>query len=268
MRTEGLLAKGAAVLVAAFVVAPMILVVVMSFGSGTSFRFPPQTFTLNSYLRYFSEARWMVPTLNSVIIASASAILTLLVTAPAAFAFARYELRFRRVIRLLIMAPLMVPYIVMALAYFFFLGRIGLINTMPGVIIAHSCLAVPLVFLILTAGLKSFDWTLVRASQIAGASPFQTFRHVYLPLLRPSFLVAGLFSFVNSFDETVIALFISGRAASTLPRRMFESVRQESDPVIAAVSTLLFLLVAAAAIGVAWRQRHRERRRKTAVGPL
>ena len=243
-----------AVLVGGFVLVPMLLVAVMSFGEGASLRFPPRAFTIDSYIAYFINPSWTIPTINSFVIAGAAAVATLLVTTPAAFAFALFDFRGKRLVRLLIMMPLMVPFIVMALAYFFFFGQVGMLNTMSGVIVAHACLSIPVVFLIQSANLKSFDWTLVRASQACGADSFATFRFICLPLLRPSFLVAGLFAFITSFDETVISLFISGRAASTLPRRMFESVRQESDPIVAVVSTLLFTVVAVVAIAVAWRQ--------------
>ncbi len=254
------LPKVIAIAVGAFVVLPMLLIVVMSFGEGTSLRFPPTAFTLDSYKAYFSRADWMEPTLNSFVIALSSALITLIVTTPAAFAFASYNFPGKRLVRLLIMMPLMVPFIVMALAYFFFLGQIGLLNTMIGVIIAHSCLSLPIVFLIQSANLKSFDWTLMRASASCGAGPLASFRFVCLPILKPSFLVAGLFAFITSFDETVIALFISGRAASTLPRRMFESVRQESDPIVAVVSTLLFAIVVIAALSVAWHKARSKRK--------
>lgn len=248
-----------AVLVGGFVFLPMVLVVVMSFGSGTSLQFPPRAFTLHSYVTYFTSPSWTVPTLNSFVIGIGAAILTLLVTTPAAFAFALYEFPGKRLVRLLIMMPLMVPFIVMALAYFFFFGRLHLLNTMIGVVIAHACIAIPVVFLIQSANLKSFDWSLVRASQACGADAFATLRFVCVPLLKPSLLIAGLFAFITSFDETVISLFISGRAASTLPRRMFESVRQESDPVVAVVSTLLFAIVTVSAAVVAWHRSAKSR---------
>ena len=98
-------------------------------------------------------------------------------------------------------------------------------------------------FLIVSATLKGFDRNLERAAMSAGADPLRTFYHVTLPVLRPGFLVASLFAFIHSFDETVVAIFIAGRDASTLPRKMYESVRLETDPVLAVVSTLLFTIV-------------------------
>lgn len=226
-----------------FIAIPVVIVVVMSFGTDSSFRFPPRNFSFGSYGRYFTEARWLYPTLNSVIIALGTTVLTMVLTIPAALAFARESFAVRSLVRAMIMMPLTVPHIVMALAYFSFFGSIGILATHVGVIIAHTCISIPIAFLIITANLKGFDWTLVRASRSLGATPTATFFNVILPVLRPGFLIASLFAFINSFDETVIAIFVSGRAASTLPRRMFESVRQESDPVVAVVSTLLFALV-------------------------
>src|SRR5262249_17843943 len=108
-----------------------------------------------------------------------------------------------------------------------------------GMIIAHSVLSIPVAFLVIAAALKGFDRNLERAAMSAGAGPLRTFLWVTLPVLRPGILVGALFAFLHSFNEPVVAIFIAGRDASTLPKKMFESIRLESDPVIAVVSTLL-----------------------------
>ena len=106
-------------------------------------------------------------------------------------------------------------------------------------ILAHSALSIPVAFLVISAALKGFDRNLERAAMSAGAGPLRTFIWVTLPVLRPGFLVGALFAFLFSFNEAVVAIFIAGRDASTLPKKMFESIRLESDPIIAVVSTLL-----------------------------
>lgn len=131
----------------------------------------------------------------------------------------------------------------MAVGYYSYFGQLGIVHTHLGVIIAHTALAVPIAFLVLSANLKGFDRTLERAAMSLGASPVKTFIHVTLPILRPGLIISALFAFVQSFDETVVAIFISGRGAETLPRKMFDSIRQEADPVIAVISTLLFVVV-------------------------
>jgi putative spermidine/putrescine transport system permease protein len=137
------------------------------------------------------------------------------------------------------MLPLIVPAVVSALGYYSFLSPMRLVGTHAGMIIAHSVLSIPVAFLVIAAALKGFDRNLERAAMSAGAGPLRTFLWVTLPVLRPGILVGALFAFLHSFNEAVVAIFIAGRDASTLPKKMFESIRLESDPVIAVVSSLL-----------------------------
>jgi putative spermidine/putrescine transport system permease protein len=129
--------------------------------------------------------------------------------------------------------------VVSALGYYGLFARIHLVGTHLGMIIAHSVLSIPVVFLVVAASLKGFDRNLERAAYNAGAGPLRTFLWVTLPVLRPGILVGALFAFLHSFNEAVVAIFIGGRDAVTLPKKMFESIRLESDPVLAVVSTLL-----------------------------
>src|SRR5262249_11940269 len=114
-------------------------------------------------------------------------------------------------------------------------------GSLIGVSIAHTALAIPVSFLVMTATLKGFDRNLERAAMISGAPPLKTFFFVTMPVLAPGIVTAALFAFLASFNEPVVALFIAGRNASTLPKKMFESIRLETDPVIAVVSSLLIV---------------------------
>jgi putative spermidine/putrescine transport system permease protein len=236
-----------AALGALFLLAPILVVVPMSFSTAISFAFPPPGYWLGYYAKYFTSEEWLEPTLNSFVIAFGAMTLTMLLVVPAAFGYVRYRFRGKTIVNLLIMAPLIVPHVVSALAYYGFLGRAKLTGTLPGVMIAHGMLAVPVAFLVVSATLKGFDQNLERAAMSSGAGPLRTFVHVTLPILRPGMLVGALFAFLSSFNEAVVALFIGGRGAITLPKKMYESIRLESDPVIAVVSTLL---VSAVALGV------------------
>jgi putative spermidine/putrescine transport system permease protein len=240
----GLIAAG---LVALFLLLPIAIVVPMSFSTAISFEFPPPGYSLGYYAKYFTSEEWLTPTLNSLVIALGATALTLLLVVPAAFGYVRYRFRGKAFVNLLMMAPLIVPHVVSALAYYGFLGRARLTGTHLGVIIAHGVLAVPVAFLVITATLKGFDRNLERAAMSAGAGPLRTFFHVTLPVLRPGMLVGALFAFLSSFNEAVVVIFIGGRDAATLPKKMYESIRLESDPVIAVVSTLL---VSAVVLGV------------------
>jgi putative spermidine/putrescine transport system permease protein len=238
-----MLALVAALVVAAFLLAPLVIVVPMSFSTSMSLQFPPPGYWLGYYRQYFSDPRWLTPTLNSFVIATATTLLTLLLVIPAAFALVRHRFRGKSAANLLLMAPMIVPLVVSALGYYNTLGRLGLAGTHAGMILAHTALSVPVALLAVTAALKGYDPNLERAAMSAGAGPLRTFWWVTLPVLRPGILVGALFAFLHSFDETVVALFIAGRQASTLPKKMFESVRLETDPVISVVSTLLVTAV-------------------------
>jgi putative spermidine/putrescine transport system permease protein len=238
-----MLAVAAALVVAAFLLAPLVIIVPMSFSTALSLQFPPPGYWLGYYRQYVTDPRWLYPTLNSFVIATATMLVTLGLVIPASFALVRHRFRGKSAVNLLLMAPLIVPLVVSALGYYNTLGRLGLAGTHAGVILAHTALSVPVALLAITAALKGFDANLERAAMSAGAGPLRTFWWVTLPVLRPGILVGALFAFLHSFDETVVALFIAGREASTLPKKMFESVRLETDPVISVVSTLLFAVV-------------------------
>jgi putative spermidine/putrescine transport system permease protein len=226
-------------LAALFLVAPMAIIVPMSFSSAISFEFPPPGYWTGYYVQYFSNPAWLDATLNSFVIAFGSMVFTLLVALPAAFGFVRHQFYGKSAFNLLIMVPLIVPAVVSALGYYGFLSLLHLVGTHAGMIIAHSVLSIPIAFLVLSAALKGFDRNLERAAMNSGAGPLRTFLWVTLPVLRPGILVGALFAFLHSFNEAVVAIFIAGRDASTLPKKMFEAIRLESDPVIAVVSTLL-----------------------------
>lgn len=231
------------ILVVFFIAAPLVIVVPMSFSEARSLQFPPPGYWLGYYRAYFSDVTWLQPTWNSILIATVTMIVTMALVIPATFALVRYRFAGKKVADLMMLMPLAVPHIVMAIGYYSFLGELRLVHTHLGVIVAHTCLSVPIAFLVLSANLKGFDQNLERAAQSLGASPLRTFVHVTLPILRPGIIISALFAFIQSFDETVLAIFISGRNAETLPRKMFDSIRQEADPVIAVISTLLFVVV-------------------------
>jgi putative spermidine/putrescine transport system permease protein len=228
-----------AIFVAVFLIAPILIIIPMSFSTAVSFQFPPPGYSLGYYRAFFSSHDWLEPTFNSFVIAGASMVLTMLLVVPAAFGYVRHRFRGKSLFNLLVMAPLVVPHVVAALAYYGYLSALKLNGTIAGVILAHGVLAVPIAFLVVSATLKGFDRNLERAAMSAGAGPLRTFWWVTLPVLRPGMMVAALFSFLFSFNEAVVSIFIAGRGATTLPKKMFESIRLESDPVIAVVSSLL-----------------------------
>lgn len=232
-----------ATIVGLYILAPLVLVIPMSFNTSTSVEFPPTGYWLGHYGNFFHNQSWLRAIFNSTVIALATAVISMALVIPAAFAMVRHDFRGKSLIRIFLLLPFIVPSIVMALGYFVFYGYVGLNHTFTGVILAHTAGAIPICFLIVSAILKGFDRNVERAAISLGASQTQTFFLVTLPILKTGFFSAALFSFVHSFDEAVISLFISGRSVLTLPRKMFDALTTEADPIIAVVSTLLMLVV-------------------------
>jgi putative spermidine/putrescine transport system permease protein len=247
MRTARILALVGAL----FIAGPMFVVIPISFSTSPGLEFPPPGYSLQYYGRFFTDPNWMQPLFNSLVIGIGTMIVTMAISAPAAFALTRYRFRGKQFFNWLVLLPLIVPHIVMAMGFYSYFGQLRLVQTYTGIILAHTCLSIPISTLVLTAALKSFDRNLERAAASLGARPFTTFRLITLPIMMPTFAIAALFAFIHSFDETVIALFISGAVLATLPRQMFNSFYMQPDPVIAAASSLLFAVVLVA-IGANW----------------
>jgi putative spermidine/putrescine transport system permease protein len=211
-------------LILLFLALPIVVVMVVSFSSATYLTFPPPAFGMRWYTAYFASDDWLRPTWLSLWVAACVVVVATILGTLAAVGIGRLPRTLR------------VP----ASAYAF--ARYGLVGTPVGLILAHTCLAVPFVFISVSASLAGIDPRLEQAALSLGATPSGTFFQITLPLIRPGVLAGILFAFVTSFDELVVALFISGTGAVTLPRRMWDDVLYQIEPTIAAVSTLTIVL--------------------------
>jgi putative spermidine/putrescine transport system permease protein len=250
-----------AIIVGLIIILPTFIVIIASFSTARSFAFPPPGLWLGYYREFFQNPDWLDAVYNSVVIATASTLLTLLLVTPAAFGMVRFNFKGRNAANLLLLTPLMVPHIALALGYYIMFAPMQLIGTHLAVVLAHTALNIPIAFLIITASLIGFDRSLERAAANLGAGPVQTVLTITIPVILPGFAVAALFSFIHSFDETTIALFISGFTAKTLPRQMFESILYETNPQIAVAAALTTALacMAFALIGIfRWYGRRRQ----------
>src|SRR5262249_49124881 len=137
--------------------------------------------------------------------------------------------------------PLVIPAILIAIGIFLFYAQIGLNNTLTGIVLAHSVLAVPLVVITVASSLRSYDMNQEMVARSLGATGLRAFLAVTLPQLRISVLSGALLAFITSLDEVVISMFIAGGDRATLTKRMFNALRDEIDPTIASISTLLIL---------------------------
>jgi putative spermidine/putrescine transport system permease protein len=143
------------------------------------------------------------------------------------------------------LSPMIMPVIILAIAVYFFFAKLKLIGSVIGLVTAHTVLAVPFVIVIVTATLQGFDISLEKAAMNLGANRFRTFFKITFPLIRPGLLTGALFAFLTSFDEVIIAIFISGTTANTLPKKMWDSLTMETDPTITAIATMLISLTVA-----------------------
>lgn len=228
-----------------FLAFPIIVVTVVSFSTATYLTFPPPAFGLRWYEAYFGSEDWLKPTWVSLWVATAVVVLATFLGTLAALGIARLPRAMRLFATGLILSPLIVPGIVVAIGIYYAYSRYGLVGTPIAMVLAHTCLAVPFVVTSVTASLAGLDPRLEQASLSLGATPRATFWQVTLPLIQPGVLVGALFAFITSFDELIVALFISGTGAVTLPRRMWDDLRFQIDPTIAAVSTLTIVLTVA-----------------------
>ena len=243
------------VLILLVMIAPILVVVVLSFSSASYLTFPPPAFGLRWYREYLGSRDWLAATALSIEVAFAVVILSTFLGTLATLGLARLPRIARMLATGLILSPLIMPVIIVAIGVYYAFARYGLVGTPAGLILAHTCMAVPFVVTSVGASLAGFDRRLEMAALSLGATPFGTFRQVTLPLIMPGILVGALFAFITSFDELVVALFLSGANAVTLPRRMWEDLRYALDPTIAAVSTLTILVTVVPMLWVHWARR-------------
>ena len=243
---------GGAVLL--FLCLPIAVVMPMSFSSASSLEFPPPGLSLRWYQSFFGDPRWLRAAQNSLIVALAASVAALALGSIAAYGLVRGRFHGRAVLEGNFVAPLILPPVITAVALYIFFARIGLLGTLPGLILAHTVLTVPYVVLLMSVAIRAFD---VRIEQVAcslGASWFRMFRSVLLPNLLPSVLAAWIFAFIISFDEVIVTLFLAG-AYDTIPKRMFNELILQVNPTITAIATLLIALSVATIGIVAWLMR-------------
>jgi putative spermidine/putrescine transport system permease protein len=234
------LAWGSAILVLCFLVAPLLVVIPLAFSSAAYLTFPPPSYSLRWFERFFNNAQWIDSTLFSLRMAGLSALVSVAIGAPAAFALVRRRVALRLPAYLLMISPLVVPQVVAAVALYFMLANWRLVGTGTGFVLAYALLGVPYVIIVFIAGLRRFDRNLERAAASLGARPATVLGTVTLPLLIPTLASGLLFAFIIAFDDVVFGLFIAGRGATPLPIRMWDDIRLEISPQIAVVAVLLF----------------------------
>ncbi len=249
-----------------FLIAPILIVIPLSFNAEPYFTFTekmlsfdPEGYSLRWYDNIlthgmqnaqaardgawwsdaWNNAAWIKAAKSSVIIGFFATILATALGTLAALGLSQSQMPWRRPIMAILISPMIVPIIITATGLYFFYAKVGLSATYPGVIMAHATLGIPFVIITVTATLVGFDHSLTRAASSLGASPSTAFFKVTMPLILPGVVSGALFAFVTSFDEVVVVLFVAGFDQQTIPRQMWNGIREAISPTILSAATIL-----------------------------
>ncbi|MBL9060631.1 MAG: ABC transporter permease [Mangrovicoccus sp.] len=280
-------------LILLFLIAPILIIIPLSFNAQPYFTFTQKMLALDPEgysLRWYdflltfgmsapeaprdaawwadawSNSQWIRAAKNSVIIGVFSTLVATFLGTLAALGLSRPEMPFRRSIMAILLSPMIVPIIITATGLFFFYSATGLSGTYVGLVLAHAVLGIPFVIITVTATLVGFDRSLSRAAASLGAAPVTSFFKVTMPLILPGVVSGALFAFVTSFDEVVVVLFIAGPEQQTIPRQMWNGIREQLSPSILAVATILVAVSTALLATIEVLRRRSERLRGVTPG--
>jgi mannopine transport system permease protein len=259
MNPRSLLLNAYVYAVLAFILVPILIILPMAFSETEYLTFPPQGFTLRWFGEFFSSSRWMDAMWFSLRIAALTAVSTMVIGTMATYALVRGAGRVGTLFQALLIGPIVVPHIALAVALYLFFQQTGLSGTTLGYVFAHTIIALPFTVFTVAAALSSVDPALEDAAMSCGATRFAAFRLITLPIILPNVVSGGLFAFIISFDEPVVAFFLAGIRDKTLPRMMFDDIEQNLTPVIPAIAVLLTVLSIAVLIGAALLKRMADR---------
>ncbi|MGY9035345.1 MAG: ABC transporter permease [Rhodobacterales bacterium] len=238
------------IIVLFLLIVPSLVVIPMSFSGSQYLEFPPKSFSLRWYEAYFFSSSdngmgfndWMGATWTSIKVA----VLTIFVATPigtmAAYGLSNSSARVRGILFPIMISPMAVPIILVAIGLFYFFVQFKMVNSITGLVLGHSLVAMPLVLIIVLSALRNYDMNQEKVARSLGASRLRAFFEITLPQIKFSIISACLISFLTSFDEVIISLFVSGGDNSTITRAMFLALRDQIDPTIAAISTVLIII--------------------------
>jgi len=234
---------------------PFMVIVPLSFTSGDYLSFPPPGFSLRWYEHFMNTPKWYASGLQSIIIAVASAILASFFGTLASLGMWRGNWRYGPPLQNLLLLPLIVPPIISAIVFFRLWSKWHIVDTLFGLVLAHTILGLPYVVITVNASLANFDIKLEQAARSLGAGLWYVLRRVTVPCILPGILSGGLFAFVTSWDESIVALFLCGIRTSTLPRTMWDGIKYDFDPTVSVIATMLFVITSVVFVFFVVRQR-------------
>jgi putative spermidine/putrescine transport system permease protein len=244
--------RGACVGVLAFLLLPILVIIPLSFSDSSFLVYPIPGWSLKWYDNLLTSPEWLRAAKNSFIVAPAATVIATVLGTMAAVGLARTNFALKGALMSVLIAPMVVPIVVVGVSAYLFFAPLGLVDSYTGLIIVHAALGAPFVLTTVLATLQGFNQNLVRASLSLGANPLTTFFRITLPVIAPGVISGALFAFATSFDEVVVTLFLAGPDQVTLPRQMFTGIRENITPTIAAVATLLILFTTTLLLTLEW----------------
>ena len=239
-----------------YLVMPTFVIVPMSFSSQSYLSFPPPGWSTKWYAQMLARPDYPAAFMNSLKVGIPVALLSAALGTLAALGLVRGRPAGARTLTSLILAPLMLPQIILAIGMYPVMAKLGIIGTTPGIIMAHTVVCIPLVYITVAAALQSYPPTYELAAMTLGAGWWSTFRHVTFPMIRLGVFAGAILAFAFSFDELILALFLASPETRTLPRLLWQDLRQYVTPIIAAATTLVLCLSFALLAIAAWLQRN------------
>lgn len=230
----------------AFLLAPILVVCVVAFTSQGYLSLPTEGLSLRWFKAIGDNPEFARAFRDSLLLGAVSSTIAVAFSVPAALAIARHQFRGREAITALFLSPLMVPHIVLGIAFLRFFTQIGLGGTFAGLVLSHVVIILPFALRLILAASTGMDRSIENAAASLGATSWTTFRRVTLPLILPGVASGWVLAFINSFDEVTMTVFIASPETTTLPVRLFLYIQDNIDPLVAAVSaSLIFMTVAA-----------------------
>jgi putative spermidine/putrescine transport system permease protein len=234
--------KLAAAIMFVFMLAPVLIVIPISFSADNDMRFPPSGWSLRWYGAIFRDPTMVSAFSTSMLLGIATTVLCLAIALPCSYALVRVRPSGAAFLTGVFTAPLLLPSIVLGLALLVVLAPLGLLATFPGVLAAHLVITLPYAIRVLSTAIEGLPMGPEEAAATLGAPPVSVFLHVTLPLMRAGLVATAALCFLVSFDEVVLSLFMTGPRLTTLPVALFHHIENAADPLVAAVSMLLIVL--------------------------
>lgn len=251
-KTGWWLVRAICVAILVFLLAPILVMVPLSFSDSSFLSYPIPGWSLKWYQNLLDSPEWARAAKNSFIVAPAATVIATALGTLAAVGLSRTNFRFKSLLMGILIAPMVVPIVVVGVATYLYFAPLGLADSYFGLIVVHAALGAPFVLTTVLATLAGFNHNLVRASLSLGETPLRTFFRITLPVIAPGVISGALFAFATSFDEVVVTLFLAGAEQATLPRQMFTGIRENISPTIAAVATLLILFTTTLLLLLEW----------------